>query len=67
MTLENLILSILGGAVGVDNISIADDPVFSKSPFATAKSLKVGVKLIPLIFSKQLNVTEIILDEPHRA
>jgi len=62
--LGNLSLSILGGAVGVDNISIADDPAFSKSPCVTAKSLKVGIELMPLIFSKQLNVTGIALDEP---
>jgi AsmA protein len=64
VTLGNLSLSILTGTVGVDNISIADDPTFSKSPFVTAKSLSVGVKLMPLIFSRELNVTEIVLDEP---
>ncbi len=64
MTLGNLSLSILTGTVGVDNISIADNPAFSRSPFITAKSVKVGVELMPLIFSKQLNVTGIVLDEP---
>jgi len=64
VTLGDLSLSILTGSVGVDNISIADDPAFSKSPFVTAKSLKVGVKLLPLIFSKELRVKEIVLDEP---
>ena len=29
-----------------------------------AKSLKVGVELIPLIFSKTLNVTELTLNQP---
>ena len=48
----------------MENVSIADDPAFSKSPFITAKSLKVGVELMPLIFSKTLNVTGIVLDEP---
>ena len=62
--LGDLSLSILSGTVGVDNISIADDPAFSKSPFVTAKSLKVGVELMPLIFSKELNVTGIVLDQP---
>lgn len=62
--LGSLSLSILAGTVGIDDISIADDPGFSKSPFVTAKSLKVGVELMPLIFSKQLNVTGIVLDEP---
>jgi AsmA protein len=64
VTLGNLSLSILTGTVGVDNISISDDPAFSESPFITAKSLKVGVELMPLIFSKQLNVTGIVLVEP---
>jgi len=30
----------------------------------TAKSLKVGVELMPLIFSKQLHVTGITLEQP---
>jgi AsmA protein len=60
----DLSLSILSGSVVADDITIADDPSFSKSPFVTAKSLKVGVELLPLIFSKQLNVTEITLDQP---
>jgi AsmA protein len=64
VTLGELSLSILRGRVGVDDLSIADDPAFSKAPFITAKSLKVGVELLPLIFSKELNVTGIILDEP---
>jgi AsmA protein len=64
VTLGELSLSILRGSVGVNDVSIADDPAFSKSPFITAKSLKVGVELLPLIFSKQLNVTGIVLDEP---
>lgn len=64
VTLGEMSLSLLGGNVGVENVSIADDPAFSKSPFITAKSLEVGVELMPLIFSKQLNVTGIVLDEP---
>lgn len=64
VTLGNLSLSILGGTIAVDDIRIADDPAFGKSPFVTAKSLKVGVELMPLIFSKQLNVTRIVLDRP---
>ena len=62
--LGNLSLSLLSGTVGVEDIRIADDPAFSKSPFVTAKSLQVGVELIPLIFSKELNVTGIALKQP---
>ena len=64
VTVGNLSLSILSGSVVADKIAIADDPAFGKPPFITAKSLKVGVELIPLIFSKQVNVTEIKLEEP---
>jgi AsmA protein len=57
-------LSIFSGSLRADNITIADDPAFSKAPFVLAKSLKVGVELMPLIFSKQLNVTDITLEAP---
>ncbi|HXJ87273.1 MAG TPA: AsmA family protein [Candidatus Binatia bacterium] len=60
----NLSLSLLSGGVSADNISIADDPQFSRSPFVQAKSLKVGVEMWPLIFSRTLNVTELTLDDP---
>jgi AsmA protein len=60
----NLSLSLFTGSVAADDISIADDPAFSKSPFVQAKSLKVGVELIPLIFSKTLNVTHLTLNQP---
>jgi AsmA protein len=60
----DLSLSILRGSVSASEITIADDPAFSKAPFLTAKSLKIGVKLIPLIFSKRVSITRITLDEP---
>jgi AsmA protein len=60
----NLSLSLLSGAVRADNISIADDPQFSKSPFVQAKDLKVGVEMLPLIFSRTLNVRDLTLDQP---
>src|SRR5262245_42083006 len=64
VALGDLSLSILSGSVSAANIRIADDPAFSKSPFLTAKSLKIGVELMPLIFSKELNITGLTLDEP---
>ncbi len=62
--LGNLSLSILSGSLAIDNLSIADDPKFNNGPFLTAKSLKVGVELMPLIFSQQVNVTGIEIVEP---
>jgi AsmA protein len=60
----DLSLSIFGGQVSAANISIADDPAFSNSPFLTAKNVKISVELLPLIFSKKLNITGITLDAP---
>jgi AsmA protein len=62
--LGNLSLSILSGSLGIDNLSIADDPKFSNGPFLTAKSVKVGVELMALIFSQQVNVTGIEIVNP---
>src|SRR5260221_10470753 len=62
--LGNLSLSLLHGALSAQDLSVGDDPKFSPSPFLTAKSLSVGVEIMPLIFSKQLNVTDITIDEP---
>ncbi len=60
----NLSLSILSGSVTADNISIAEDPAFGTNPFVTAKSLNVGVEIMPLITSKELRVTDITLEKP---
>src|SRR5947209_19465073 len=57
----NLSLALWSGSVAADNISIADDPQFSKAPFVQPKSLKVGVELLPLILSKTLNIPHITL------
>src|SRR5271157_4061433 len=53
VTIGDLSLSILSGSLEADNIAIADDPAFGKSPFVTAKSLKIGVELLPLIFAQK--------------
>jgi AsmA protein len=60
----DLSLSLFSGSVTADNISIADDPAFSTNAFVQAKSLKVGVELVPLIFSKALHITELTLNDP---
>jgi AsmA protein len=64
VTVGDLSLSIFSGSVGAQSVAIADDPSFGNAPFVTAKSLKVGIELMPLIFSQQLNVTDINLEEP---
>jgi AsmA protein len=60
----NLSFSFFSGSVGADQLSIADNPKFGSAPFIQAKTLRVGVELFPLIFSKQLNVTKVVIDRP---
>jgi AsmA protein len=56
--------SIFSGGASASDISIADDPAFNKGPFLRASSLKVGVELMPLIFSRQLKVTSLTVQKP---
>ncbi|MGC1621100.1 MAG: AsmA family protein [Candidatus Acidiferrum sp.] len=60
----SLRLSLISGSLSAENLSIGDDAKFSASPFLTAKSLKVGVEIFPLIFSKTLNITGITIENP---
>src|SRR5580693_4275835 len=60
----NIQLAIFSGGVAIDNLVIADDPAFSPSPFLQAKEVKVGVALLPLIFSKTLEVRSFTVTDP---
>jgi AsmA protein len=60
----SLSLAILSGGIEAKDISIADDPAFSRDPFVKAKSLAVGVQLMPLIFDKQVKAESLTLNEP---
>jgi AsmA protein len=60
----DLSLSILRRSLSAENLSIADDPRFSSSPFLTARSLRVGVELMPLIFSRSLSINRITIVDP---
>ena len=43
---------------------VADDPAFSTQPFIQADSVKIGVELLPLIFSKQIRIRGFSLLSP---
>jgi len=60
----DLKLSLFSGGASASEVTIADDPSFSKEPFLRAKALAVGVELWPLIFSRELNVTSLTIDQP---
>ena len=64
VTLGNLRLSLFRGSFAAEDLSIGDDPKFSRSPFLTAKSVTVSVQLIPLIFSKTIDITGITIRNP---
>ena len=62
--LGELKLSILSGSVTANDLSIADDPAYSRTPFVQAKSLAIGVEVWPLIASRQLHVTGLTIEAP---
>ena len=63
----NLSFSLLRGQLGASDISIADDPAFSKSPFVQAKALDISVEIMPLIFSRAVHVQSLALEQPQVA
>lgn len=63
----DLKISLFSGGASASDVTIADDPAFTKEPFLRAKDLAVGVELWPLIFSRQLNVTSLTMDQPEIA
>ena len=64
ITFGDLQVSLWRGGVVVNDIKIADDPAFSRDPFLQAKSLTVGVEMLPLIISQDVRVTSVALEEP---
>jgi len=56
--------SLFSGGATASDITIEDDPAFNKGAFLKASSVKVGVQLMPLIFSKQLKVTSLTVQKP---
>ena len=64
VTIEHLSFSLLGGSLVAENIAIADDPAFSTAPFLKANKLNIGVEVMPLVFSRQVRVTNFSIDSP---
>ena len=62
--LGHISVSLFSGSLSADQISIADDRAYSSQPFLTAKSLSVGIDVIPLIFSRDLRVHSLEFKNP---
>src|SRR3954466_11394453 len=60
----NLKVSWLAGGVAAEDVIILDDPKFSRGPFVSAKSVSIGVDLMPLITSRSLRVQSFRLERP---
>jgi len=64
VSMGHLKIALFSGGIGADDLMIADDPAFSRQPFVTAKSVKIGVDLMPLILSRSLRVESFRLEQP---
>ena len=62
--LGNLKLSLFGGKLTADDLSVAEDQAFGKPAFIRAKSLSVGAKIWPFLMSRKLIVTYLTIDQP---
>jgi AsmA protein len=63
----DLSLSLLKGQLGASNITIADDPTFSRNPFVQARALDISVEIMPLIFNRAVHVQSLSLEQPQVA
>ncbi len=64
VTLGDLSLSVMTGSLVANDLAIAEDPKFGRAPFFTAKRLRIGVQMKPLIFKRQLVVQSFEVDAP---
>jgi AsmA protein len=62
--LGNLRLSLFSGSLVANNLSIADDPAYSATPFLSARELRIGVDMKPLIFHRKIHVRGFEIEAP---
>jgi AsmA protein len=60
----DLKLNILSGTVTASDLSVADDPSFSRTAFLHTKALSLSIDLWHLLFSRKLNVNGMAIDTP---
>jgi AsmA protein len=64
VTVGDLSLSVMTGSLVANDLAIAEDPKFGQTPFFTAKRLRIGVQMKPLIFNRELLVRSFEVDAP---
>jgi AsmA protein len=55
---------MFSGNLVAEDLSVSDDPNFSTTPFLTAKEIRIGVSLKPLIFAHQVNLRSFQIQSP---
>ena len=63
----DLRLSVFSRSLVAKDLSVADDPSFSAAPFLTAKEVRIGVSLRPLIFSHEVVLRDFEIESPQIA
>lgn len=63
----DLSLSVVSRSLVAKDLTVADDPAFSRAPFLTTKEIRIGVSLRPLIFANQVNLRSFQLESPQIA
>jgi len=64
VTVGDLRLSVMTGSLVASDFAVADDPRFGLAPFFTAKRLRIGIEMRPLLFKRQLVVRSFEADSP---
>ena len=64
VAIGNIRLALFSGGVSLEDIAISEDPKFGSNSFLKAKSVAVGVEMMPLIFTRQLHITGVTIDQP---
>jgi len=64
VSLGHLSLSVISGSLIAEDISIADDPAMSTTPFVAAKKLHIGIEMKPFLLNRTVQITEITIDSP---
>lgn len=62
--LGHLDFSPFSGSLVAEAPSISDDPAFGNQPFMTAKDVRIGVEMGPLLFHRELHITGFTIDQP---
>lgn len=62
--LGHLDFSLFSGSLVAESPTIADDTAFSNQPFLSAKDVRIGVEVMPLLLHREIHIQGFTIDEP---